>query len=78
MMSIPIRSLAIASLLGDAGERAQQRYEKPTKPDAFTLAAGAHEIHAVIPVAGAHQQQAALAEVESLEQRAHTMLVERS
>src|SRR5262249_18371338 len=46
------------SAIGDHGEPGPGRTQEPAEPDALALAALAHPVHAVIPVAGAHQRQA--------------------
>jgi hypothetical protein len=51
--------------------------KKEREPDAFAAAFFSHQVHPVIPIAGAHQGQTVLAEFQSMLDRAHTMLVER-
>jgi len=46
------------------------------EPDALALAFIADEIHSIVPVAGAHERQAVLAEPQSILDRAHAMFIE--
>src|SRR5438270_513923 len=47
------------------------------EPDAFATAFFSHQVHPVVPIAGAHQGQTVLAEFQSMFDRAHAMLVKR-
>ena len=51
--------------------------DEPAVPDALALAVGADLVHAVVPVAGAHQRQAVRPEPVAVLQRAHAVLVDR-
>src|SRR3546814_6125279 len=52
--------------------------QEESKPDALAASALPHPVHAVVPVAGADQRQAALAEpVQRTLQPAHAVLVQR-
>ena len=48
----------VRTAVGDFGERVQYGDEKPTVPDAFAVAVRADLVHAIVPIAGAHQGQA--------------------
>ena len=52
----------VGARAGNAGELRQRVEQEETQPHALALAALAHAIHAVVPVAAAHQRQAAFAE----------------
>ena len=73
----PGRPRGVAALLGQAGELAQGRQHEPAVPDALALALGADLVHAVVPVAGAHQRQAVRPELQAVLQRSHAVLVHR-
>ena len=48
-----------------AAKRMQHVIEEEAEPDAFALALRADQVHAVVPVAGAHQRQAVRAEAQA-------------
>ena len=52
--------------------------QEERQPDALALAVLADEVHAVVPVAAAHQRQAVLAEAQAVVDRADAVLVERA
>ena len=66
----------VGTAVGDFGERVQYGDEKPTVPDAFALAVRADLVHAVVPIAGAHQGQAVGPELVAVLQGAHAVLVD--
>src|SRR5881227_3366940 len=53
----PGRTRRVANLVGQVRERLQHGDEEPAVPDTLALAVGTDLIHAVVPVAGAHQGQ---------------------
>jgi hypothetical protein len=52
--------------LRDSRETAQHRVQEEPEPDALALAFDADAVHAVVPVAGAHQRQAVRAEAQAV------------
>ena len=54
----------------------QSREQEPAKPNTFSFSAFANPVHAVIPVAGAHERQAMGAMGQAAIKRAGAMLVE--
>ena len=64
-----------ASHIGKLLEHVEQ---EKRQPDAFALAADADQVHAVVPIAAAHQRQAVLAETQAVVDRPQAMLVERT
>ena len=54
----------------------QHRNQEEREPDALALAAGADEVHAVVPVARSHERQAMDAPAERVPDGAHAVLVE--
>ena len=66
--------VARARQFGKLGEHV---VEEERQPDAFAAALFAHQVHAVVPVAAAHQRQTVFAEFQSVFDGAHAMLVER-
>ena len=52
------RGRLIAARLGQVGEPVEAGDQEPGQPDAFALALAADPVHAVVPVAVAHQRQA--------------------
>ena len=73
------RSAKLASLRPRAnlGKLREHVVKEKGEPDTFAAAFFSHQVHPVIPIAGAHQGQAVLAEFQSVLDRAHAMLVER-
>ena len=59
----------VAALLGERREARQRGMQEPAEPDAFALAAFADPVHAVVPVAGAHQRQAVAPSGEAVVER---------
>ena len=55
------RALRFPAPLGDAGELRQVHVEEPAQPDALAPSLVTDAVHAVVPVAGAHQRQAVAA-----------------
>ena len=66
----------VATLAGKAHELRQHIVEEKGEPDAFASAVLTDEVHAVIPVAAAHQGQAVAAETQPVVDRAQAMFVE--
>ena len=62
--------------LRDLGELLQHGVQEEAQPDAFARALDADQVHAVVPVAGAHQRQAVRAELQAVLDGAHAVLVE--
>ena len=50
--------------------------QEESQPDAFALAVLAHQVHAVVPVAGADERQAVLAEAEAPQNGPHAVFVQ--
>ncbi len=68
----------VAAAAGKLGELRQHVVQEEREPDAFALAVLADQVHAVVPVAAAHQRQAVGAETQAVVDRADAMLVERA
>jgi hypothetical protein len=64
----------IAAQAGHLGEAHEHLVEEESEPDAFAFAL-AHQVHAVVPVAGAHERQAVLAEPQAVQDGAHAVFV---
>ena len=62
---------------GDGFELHEHVVEEEGEPDALALAVLADEVHAVVPVAAAHERQAVLAEAQAVLDGADAVLVER-
>ena len=56
-------------------ESAQHVVKEERQPDAFALAVHTDPIHAVAPVARAHQRQAVHTEAQAVFDRAHAVLI---
>jgi hypothetical protein len=54
----PGAARAVSPRASASGAKRQRRIEEPAEPDALALALFADAVHAVVPVAGAHQRQA--------------------
>ena len=51
--------IGLAAPFGDRGAKSRQcRVQEPAQPDAFAASLGADPVHAVVPIAAAHQRQA--------------------
>jgi len=61
----------------DLLELFQHIVEEEGQPHAFPFPPLADEIHTVIPVAATHEREAVLAELQSVVDRTHAMIVER-
>ena len=59
------------------GKLRQHVVEEEGEPDAFAAAVFADQVHAVVPIAAAHQRQAVFAEFQAVLDGAHAMFVER-
>ena len=57
---------------GQPAKRVQHVVQEEAEPDAFALPLLADAVHAVVPVAGAHQRQAVLAEQSAAASSART------
>src|SRR5262249_31409391 len=71
-----VRPLGIAAGTGQIGKGTQTGDQEPADPDALALATGADAVHAVVPVAGAHQRQAVRTEAQAVLQSANAVLVQ--
>ena len=60
----------------DRAELRQHLAQEEAQPDALAPALDADQVHAVVPVAGAHQRQAVRAEAQPVHDGAHAVLVE--
>ena len=68
----------IMTFVGEVGNVCQYRIEEPADPDAFTFAVRADAVHAVVPVADAHQRQTMRAKAgERAVDGARAVLVDR-
>src|SRR4029453_4157815 len=56
----------------------QHADEEPSVPNPLALSVGANLIHAVVPVAGAHERQSVGTQPIAVLQRANTVLVDRA
>ena len=74
----PVRMCCLSAPLGQPRKRVQHRDKEPPVPDALALAVRAHLIHAVVPVAGAHERQSVRPEPIAVLKSAHAVLVERA
>ena len=72
------RERHIAARCAPLSELHEHVVKEEAQPDAFAFAMLADQIHAVVPVAGAHQRQAVLADVQAVHDRAHAVLVQSS
>ena len=59
------------------GEACQHLAGEEAQPDAFAAAGLADAVHAVVPVAAAHQGQAMLAAGKAVDDGSHAVLVQR-
>src|SRR5262249_39401312 len=71
----PRRPRRVAASLGELCERLQHGDEEPAVPDALTLAVGAYPVHAIVPVARAHQRQAVRPQLVAVLQGADAVFV---
>ena len=72
---LPARgALVLAALLGDRREAPDEIAQEPGEPHRFAAALVADAVHAVVPVAGAHQRQAVRADAEAAIDRARAVL----
>ena len=67
----------VAAAVGQRGEVGEDTEEEEAEPDAFAAAFVANAVHAVVPVAAAHEGQAVGAGGERAADGADAMLVER-
>src|SRR3990167_6560418 len=81
----PDRTAHLCETCGEGGVILQARHrrelrkhgvQEESQPDAFAFTVMAHQIHAVVPVTGAHERQAVLAPPESSLNGSHTVLVQ--
>ena len=72
----PRRIAALASTT--AANSSSTTQQEPAHPDAFALPAGADFVHAVVPIAAAHQRQAMRAEAQAVLDRPQAMLEQRT
>jgi hypothetical protein len=71
-----LRERGIAPCACELGELPQDRAKEEPQPHAFARALDADEVHAVVPVARAHERQATRPEAQAMDDRTHAMLVE--
>ena len=76
--SVAIGQRRVAALPRQFGELREHVKQEERQPHALASAVLADEIHAVVPVAAAHQRQAVLAEAQAMVDRANAVLVERA
>ena len=69
--------LGVASACRQVGEVGQRAVEEPAEPDALAATGRADTVHAVVPVAGAHQRESVGAGVERPLEGADAVVVER-
>ena len=67
----------ITASRGQRSKMFEHVVEKKSQPHAFAFAVLADHVHAVVPIAAADQRQPMFAELQSIADGAHTMLVER-
>ena len=60
---------------GNLSEAHEHFIKEKSQPDAFAFALFAHQIHAVVPVTGAHERQAVLTEFETVQDGPDTVIV---
>src|SRR5918992_1367100 len=61
---------------GNLSEPHEHVVQEKSQPDAFAFSADAHHVHAVVPVPGADQWEAVLAECEAPQDGSHTVFVQ--
>ena len=66
----------VAPCVGHLGEAREHVIQEKPEPHAFAFAVLAHQVHAVVPVAGADERQTVLTEVEAVQNRTDTMVVQ--
>ena len=71
------REQGAATHMCDIREPQEHFVKKETQPDAFAFAVFTHEVHAVVPVTGAHERKTMFTKSKSTQDGAHTMIVER-
>src|SRR5579863_9987587 len=77
-MNAPLfRALMFAARIRNLGKLPQNRVQKPAEPYAFAFTVLADAIHAVVPIAGAHQRQAVRTKTEAAIQGSRAMLEQR-
>src|SRR5947209_5077599 len=76
LVAIVSGTFCFAARLRESGEVRQDRQQKPTVPNALALSGTTHAIHAVIPIAGAHERQSMRSEAESVLQCPHAVLIQ--
>ncbi|MNM60739.1 hypothetical protein D3C81_720290 [compost metagenome] len=62
LLLAPLRTGGIATRVGQPDEAVQRVMQEEPEPHTFTALLVADAVHAVVPVAAAHQRQTALAE----------------
>ena len=67
----------VAARRAEGREVEEHGMEEEAEPDALAPSFAAHEVHAVVPIAGAHQRQAVLARRQAAVERAPAVLEER-
>ena len=77
MIAIASAELSLISLFAERHKSRQGGVEEPAEPDTLAFAQVADAVHAVIPVAGAHQRQAMFSNVQAAIQRAHAVFKDR-
>ncbi len=70
--------IASSARLGERCERLERRMEEPAEPHALAASAGTDEVHAVVPVARAHERQAMDADRQISLDAQHAVVEQRS
>ncbi len=78
MLAITIATLLLFVRIDVRRKGEECRVEKPAEPNTFALALLTDAIHAIVPVAAAHQRQTVLADCETAVESARTVFVDRS
>ena len=69
LVAIGRRSIVVAAGFDQGRKPLEHHGEEPAQPDAFALAVDADAVHAVVPIAAAHQRQAVCAEAKAVVDR---------
>src|SRR5258705_4128439 len=65
MLAIAIAAWRFVPLIAQGRKRLKRGVEKPADPNALALAQFSHAVHAIVPVAAAHQWQAVFADCQT-------------
>src|SRR4030042_186853 len=66
----------IAAPAGNLTELHKHIIQEKAQPDAFAFPLCAHHVHAVVPVAGAHERQSVLAIIETSQDGSYTVFIQ--